>query len=195
MSLIQKQKIGAGFQNWHVDLAKNGQTVYTICVNIGSLDIHTDSGNIGYLDVYNGAYAPEAKESYVGDSKCKDHQESLGDKEGVAKSVFVAHSLEYFDDKAYIDTIEGDSDNEFWLSFLSDHSSRNFILGGRQKPDMMGMTAAEEETAKKQYRKSRKSFTNKHRLALMKSMSNNGISTLPQKSQQGLFTSDPDEMV
>jgi hypothetical protein len=27
VSLIQKQKEGAGFQNWHVDLAKNGQTV------------------------------------------------------------------------------------------------------------------------------------------------------------------------
>ncbi len=34
--LIQKQKEGAGFQDWHIDLAKNGQTVYTICVNIGS---------------------------------------------------------------------------------------------------------------------------------------------------------------
>ncbi len=37
---------------------------------------------------------------------------------------------------------------------------------------MMGMTAAEEKAAKKQYRKSRKSFTDKQPLALMKSMSN-----------------------
>ncbi len=87
MSLIWKQKVGAGFQNWHVDLAKNGQTVYTICVNIGLLDIRADSGDINYLDVNEGAYAPdidvddeEAKESYVGDSKCKDDQASLGDK-------------------------------------------------------------------------------------------------------------------
>jgi hypothetical protein len=106
--LIWKQKVGAGFQNWHVDLAKNGQTVYTICVNIGLLDIHADSGDIDYLDVNNGAYAPdidvddeEAKESYVGDRKCKDDQASLGDKEGVAKSALVACSLEYSDDKAY----------------------------------------------------------------------------------------------
>ncbi len=60
---------------------------------------------------------------------------------------------------------------------------------------MMGMTAAEEEAAKKQYRKSRKSFTNKQRLALMKSISNKGISTLPQKSQKGPFTGDPNKMV
>ncbi len=78
-----------------------------------------------------------------------------------------------------IDTIEGDSDNKFWLSFPRDHTSRNFILGGPQKPDMMGMTAAEAEVAKKQYRKARKSFTDKECLALMKSMSNIGVSALP----------------
>jgi hypothetical protein len=60
---------------------------------------------------------------------------------------------------------------------------------------MMGMTAVEEEAAKKQYKKSRKSFTDKQRLALMKSMSNKGFYTLPQKSQQGLFTGDPNKMV
>jgi hypothetical protein len=60
---------------------------------------------------------------------------------------------------------------------------------------MMGMNVAEEEAAKKQYRKSRKSFTNEQYLALMKSMSNNGISTLPQKSQQGLFKGDLNKMV
>jgi hypothetical protein len=183
-------------------LAKNGQTVYTICVKIGSLDIHADSGDINYLDANNGAYAPdidvddeEAKESYVGDSKCIDEQASLGDKDGVAKSASVAHNLEYSDDEVYIDTIEGDSDNKFWSSFPRDHSSRNFILDGPQKPDMMVMTAAEEEAARKHYRKARNSFTNKQCLALMKSMSNKGISTLPQKSQQGLFKGDPNKMV
>ena len=176
--------------------------MYTICVNIGLLDIRADSGDINYLDANSGAYAPdidvddeEAKESYVGDSECEDDQVSLGDKEVVAKSAFVACSLEYSNDKAYIDTIEGDSDNKFWSSFPRDRNSRNFILGGPQKPDMMGMTAAEEEAAKKQYRKSRKSFTNEQCLALMKSMSNNGISTLPQKSQQGLFKGDLNKMV
>jgi hypothetical protein len=43
VSLIWKQKEDAGFQNRHIDLEKNGQTVYTICVNIGSLDIQADS--------------------------------------------------------------------------------------------------------------------------------------------------------
>ncbi len=86
---------------------------------------------------------------YVGDSKCEDEQASLGDKEGVAKSVSVACSLEYSDKKAYIDTIEGDSDDNFWSSFPRDRNSRNFILGGPQKPGMMGMTATEEEATKK----------------------------------------------
>ncbi len=54
VSLIWKQKEGTGFQNWHVDLATNGQTVYTICVNIGLLDICADSGDIDYLDANDG---------------------------------------------------------------------------------------------------------------------------------------------
>ncbi len=52
-------------------------------------------------------------EGYSHNSKCKDDQASLGDKEGVAKSAFVARSLEYSDDEAYFDTIEDDSDNKF----------------------------------------------------------------------------------
>ncbi len=71
---------GAGFHDWHIDLAKNGQTVYTICVNIGSLDIQADSWEINYLNVTYDAYArdiddvddEEAKETYVGDSKGKE---------------------------------------------------------------------------------------------------------------------------
>ncbi len=59
---------------------------------------------------------------------------------------------------------------------------------------MMGMTAAEKEAALKQYRKARKSFTNKERLAPMKSMSNKGAVTLPQKSQLGIFK-DPNKIV
>ncbi len=65
--------------------------MYTICVNIGSLDITVD-GEINYPNANTDAYAPdtdvdegEVKESYVGDSKCKDEEVSLGDKEGVAK--------------------------------------------------------------------------------------------------------------
>jgi hypothetical protein len=85
------------------------------------------------------AYAPDidvdegkVKESYVGDSKCKDEESSLGDKESVAKAASIARSLEYSDDNAYIDTIGGDSDNEFRPSFPRDRNSRNYILGGPQ---------------------------------------------------------------
>ncbi len=176
--------------------------MYTICVNIGSLDIQADSGEINYLNANDDAYAPdidyndeEAKEACVGDSKGKDKQASLGDKEGVAKEASVACSWEFSDDEAYIDTIEGDSDNKFWLSFPRDCNSRNFILGGPQKPDTMGMTAAEEEAAKKQSRKARKSFTDKECLALMKSMSNIGFTILPQKRQSGIFNGGPNKMV
>jgi hypothetical protein len=59
----------------------------------------------------------------------------------------------------------------------------------------MGMNAAQEEAAKKQYRKSRKSFTSKQCLALMKSMSKKGVSALLQKSQKGLFMGDSNKMV
>ncbi len=176
--------------------------MYTICVDIGSLDIQADSGEINYLNANDNAYAPdiddddeEAKELYVSDSKCEDEQASLGDKEGFAKEASVACSLEYSGNKAYIDTIEGDSYNKFQSSFPRDHNSRSFILGGPQKPDMMGMTAADEEAAKKQYRKARKSFTDKESLALMKSMSNKGVATSPQKSQLGFFKGDPNKMV
>ncbi len=188
MLLIWKQKEGADFQDWHIDLAKNCQTVYTICVNIGSLDIQADSGEINYLNVNDNAYAhdiddddEEAKEAYVSNSKGKEKQVSLGDKVGVAKQASVACSLEFSDDKAYIDTIKVDSDDEFWSSFPRNRRSRNFILGGPQKPDTMGMTAAEEDAAIKQYRKAWKSFTDKDYLAPMRSMSNKGVASLPQK--------------
>jgi hypothetical protein len=201
VSLIRKQKEGAGFQDWHIDLANNGKTVFTICVNIGSLDIPVD-GEINYPNAYTDAYAPdidvdegEAKELYVGDSECKDEKASLGHKEGVAKSASIACSLEYSDDDAYIDTIGGDSGDEFWSSSPRDRNSMNYILGGPQKPDMMGMTVAEEQEAKKQWRKARKSFTDKEHLTLTKSMSNKGVATLPQKSQSENYNGDPNEMV
>jgi hypothetical protein len=56
--LIRKQKEGTGFQNWHIDLAKNGQIVYTICVNIGSMDIQADSGEINYPNANDNAFPP-----------------------------------------------------------------------------------------------------------------------------------------
>ncbi len=151
-------------------------------------------GEINYSNANTDPYAPdidvdegEAKESYVSDSKCEDEEASLGDKEGVAKSASIACSLEFSDNDTYIDTIEGDSGDKFWSSFPRDHNSMNYILSGSQKPDMMGMTVAEEQEAKKQWRKARKSFTDKERLTLMKSMSNKCTTTLPQKSQSGNF--------
>ncbi len=103
--------------------------------------------------------------------------------------------MEFSDNEDYIDTIEVEFDKEFWLSFPRDRNLKNYILGGPQNPDMKGMTAAEEQVTLKQYRKARKSFTDKECLALMKSMSNKGVATLPQKSQLGILKGDPNEMV
>ncbi len=79
-----------------------------------------EEANLHLIKVKNDAYAPdiddddeEAKELYVSDSECKDEQASLGDKEVVAKEALVARSLEYSGNEAYIDTIEGNSDDEF----------------------------------------------------------------------------------
>jgi hypothetical protein len=57
--LIWKQRAGDGFQDWNIDLAKNGQTVYTICVNIGSLDLQAVAGEINLQNVDNDAYVPD----------------------------------------------------------------------------------------------------------------------------------------
>ena len=135
------------------------------------------------------------KEAYVGDSEGKEKQASLGAKVCVVKQASVARCLEFSDDKAYIDTIKDDSDDKFQSSFPREHNSRNFILGGPQRPDTMEMTAAEEEIAIKQYRKARKSFTDKEPLVLMKSMSNKGIAPSPQKSWLGIFKGDLNKMV
>ncbi len=50
---------------------------------------------------------------YIGDSKGKEKQASLGDKVGVAKQASVACSLDFSDNEDYIYTIEVDSDKEF----------------------------------------------------------------------------------
>jgi hypothetical protein len=137
----------------------------------------------------------EAKQAYFGDSEGKEKQASVSEEEGVAKQASIVCSLSYSDDKNYSDTVEDNSDKEFWLSFPRNHNSRNFILGGPQKPDTMGMTMAEEEAALKRYRKEKRSFTGKEHLSLMKSMSTKGFVTLPQKSQLGNFTGDQNKMV
>jgi hypothetical protein len=87
--------------------------------------------------------------------------------------------LKYSNDKDYIDKVDVDLDKEFCLSFPRDRNSRSFILGGAQRPDMMGTTLAEEEATMKKYSKDRKSFTDTC-VSLMKSMASKGIVALPQ---------------
>jgi hypothetical protein len=65
----------------------------------------------------------------------------------------VAQSLKYSDDKDYVDNVDVDSDKKVCSSFPRDCNSRNFILGGPQRPDTMGMTPAEEEAAIKKIQK------------------------------------------
>ncbi len=56
--LIWKLKEGDGFQGWHIDLANNGQTINTIVVNLGSLELQAVAGEINNLNVDNDVYAP-----------------------------------------------------------------------------------------------------------------------------------------
>jgi hypothetical protein len=102
-----------------------------------------------------------------------------GDDEGETKQASVTQSLNYYHDDDYIDNVDFDSEDEFCLTFPRDRNSRNFILGEPQKPDTMGITPAEEEAAMKKYKRERKSFTNKTRVALMKSMASKGVAALP----------------
>ncbi len=57
--LIWKLKEGNGFQDWHQDFACNGQTVYTIIVNLGSLELQAVAGEIDKGNIDNVAYAPD----------------------------------------------------------------------------------------------------------------------------------------
>jgi hypothetical protein len=50
--LIWKLKEDNGFQDWHQDLANNGQTVYTIVVNLGSLELQTVAREINKTIMY-----------------------------------------------------------------------------------------------------------------------------------------------
>jgi hypothetical protein len=111
--------------------------------------------------------------------KERQSKRPVGDDEGEAKQAPVTQSLKYSDDEDYIDIVDVDSDKEFRLSFPRDCKSRNYILGGPQKPDTMGMTPAEEEAAMKKYRKERKSFTDKSPVSLIKSMASKDVAALP----------------
>jgi hypothetical protein len=153
---------------------------------------NSDGDDEGITDSDNDG---EAKQAYVSDSEGEAKQASVGDKEGDAKQASVARSLKYSNDKDYIHNIDVDSDKEFWLSFPRDCNSRNFILGGPQRPDTMGMTSAEEEAALKKYKKERKSFTDKSHLSLMKSMASKGVAALHQKSQLRYFLGDQNKMI
>jgi hypothetical protein len=113
--LIWKLKEDDGFQDWHQDLVNNGRTVYTIIVNLGSLELEAVTGEINNIKVDNYAYAHdveatslfndsdrydegffdgddegEAKQASVGDSEGEVKQASVGDDVGDAKQASVA---------------------------------------------------------------------------------------------------------
>jgi hypothetical protein len=57
--LIWILKEGNGIQDWHQDLACNGQTVYTVIVNLGSFEIQADTEEINKDDIDTIAYAAD----------------------------------------------------------------------------------------------------------------------------------------
>ncbi len=91
--LIWKQKEGNGFQDWHIDLANNGQTVYTICVNLGSLELQAVNGEITNLNVDVDAYAPDVDAiSPLNNSDGNDGGVTNSDDDGEAKQANVGDS-------------------------------------------------------------------------------------------------------
>jgi hypothetical protein len=89
---------GSGFQDWHIDLANNVQTVFTICINIGSLDIPVD-GEINYPNANTDAYAPdidvdegEAKECMLVTANARMRKRLLVTKK-VLQSLHLLHAV------------------------------------------------------------------------------------------------------
>ncbi len=104
-------------------MACNGQTVYTVIVNLGSLEFQAVAREINKDNFDNVAYAPAVEPSSPfnssdgdyegiinGDNEGEAKQASVGDNEGEASQAYVARSLKYSNDKDYNDNVDVDSD-------------------------------------------------------------------------------------
>jgi hypothetical protein len=79
-------KEGNGFQDWHQDLANNVQTLYTIVVNLGSLELQAVAGKISNINDDDVAYAPDIElTSPFNNSDGDDEGFTNDDDEGEAK--------------------------------------------------------------------------------------------------------------
>ncbi len=107
--LIWKLKDGSSFQDLNQNLACNGQTVYTIVVNLGSLELQAIAGEIDKDNIVNIAYAPDIEPTSLldnsSDREMMKKASTNGDNEGEAKQVSVVQSLTYSDDKDCIDNM------------------------------------------------------------------------------------------
>jgi hypothetical protein len=59
--IIWTLKEGDGFHDRHQDLANNGQTVYTIVINLGSLELQAVAGEINNINIDDYAYAHDVE--------------------------------------------------------------------------------------------------------------------------------------
>jgi hypothetical protein len=71
-------------------LANNGRTVYTIIVNLGSLELQAVAADMNNINVDNAAYAPDVElTSPFNNSDGDDEGVIDGDNEGEAKQASV----------------------------------------------------------------------------------------------------------
>ncbi len=74
--LIRKLKEGNGFQDWHQDLACNGQIVYTIVVNLGAKEIQVDAEEIDIDDI---AYAADVQPPSASENSDRNYEDINND--------------------------------------------------------------------------------------------------------------------
>ncbi len=187
-----------------IDLAKNGRTANTICVNIGSLDIQADSGEIKYqmltmmhMHLTLMMMMKRQRKHTSVTAKARRSMCLLATK-CVLQSKHLLHAVRNF-----LTTKPILTPSKMILTISFGHPFQETITQGSSLwMDLKDLTWWEwlRQRRKllfaiKQYRKARKSFTDKERLALMKSMSNKAVAILPQKSQLGIFNGHLNKMV
>jgi hypothetical protein len=74
-------------------------------------------------------------------------------------------------------------------------SCNHRILGRPQRPDTSKMTLREEELALDKYQKERKAYTDAKQLETAKQLAEADITTLPQRGQMNLYSSDQTPLI
>jgi hypothetical protein len=120
-------------------------------------------------------------------------------KNDVVTKPTLAHGdgLLYSEDDEYLKNVDEDKDdegkyedNDFSSVHPDDVVSRNYILGGPQRPDTSKMSKREEKLALDNYKKKRKLYTDAKRMEMAKQLAEADITTLPQQRQMHSYIGD-----